>query len=66
MNGPHFGDRYGIARELIDALMEKGIDLLGLSCTIASITGIIPSSQSELTFPAILKRFEVPSIIKKG
>ena len=66
MNGPHFGDRYGIASELIAALIDRGVELLGLSCTIASITGIVPSSQLELTFPAILERFEVPSIIKKG
>jgi hypothetical protein len=45
MNGPHFGDRYGIVRDLLTALETAGIDLLGLSCTIASITGIVHSSQ---------------------
>ncbi len=66
MNGPHFGDRYGIASELLQAFLEKGIDVIGLSCTIASITGVVPSEQVERAVESIQSCFEVPSIIKKG
>ncbi|MCF8128613.1 MAG: hypothetical protein K9N10_08860 [Deltaproteobacteria bacterium] len=64
MNGPHFGDRYGIVRDLLKALETAGVDLLGLSCTIASITGVVPSSQLPRTVEAIQKAFDVPSILK--
>ena len=65
MNGPHFGDRYGIASDLLSALETAGIDLLGLSCTIASITGVVPSSQLSRTIDAIRDCFDVPSLVKK-
>jgi len=65
MNGPHFGDRYGIASELLTVFEHSQIDLLGLCCTIASITGVVPSHQLETTIQSIQSCFEVPSIIKK-
>jgi aspartokinase len=66
MNGPHFGDRYGIAKELLTAFMQENIDFLGLSCTIASITGIVSSHHLESATNAIQTCFEVPSITKKA
>ena len=65
MNGPHFGDRYGIASELLTSFENSKIDLLGLSCTIASIVGVVPSHQMESTIQAVQECFEVPSVIKK-
>ena len=65
MNGPHFGDRYGIASELFSSFERKGIDLLGLGCTIASISGVVPSRHGESTIHAIQECFEVPSVIRK-
>ena len=64
MNGPHFGDRYGIVRDLLNAFETAGIDLLGLSCTIASVTGVVPSSQLSRAIEAIQNCFVVPSILK--
>jgi aspartokinase len=65
MNGPHFGDRYGIASELLHALKEEKIGLLGLNCTIASIIGVVPSLQIQPAIRALQKCFEVPSVTKK-
>jgi aspartokinase len=65
MNGPHFGDRYGIAAELLHAIKENGIDLLALNCTIASIIGVLPLDQIQPATQAIKRCFEVPSITKK-
>jgi aspartokinase len=62
MNGPHFGDRYGIASELLTALDSAHIDLLGLSCSIASITGIVPAEQIHDTVQAVQGCFEIPSV----
>jgi hypothetical protein len=41
LHGPHFGDRYGIAQTLVEALEHAHISLLALSCTISSISLII-------------------------
>ncbi|MBW1863723.1 MAG: hypothetical protein JRJ02_15365 [Deltaproteobacteria bacterium] len=65
LNGPHFGDRYGIASELLHALKESHIDLLALNCTIASIIGVLPSDQIEPAIQAIRGCFDVPTITKK-
>lgn len=65
MNGPHFGDRYGIASELLGALDNHQVRPLALSCTIASISGVVPSRQCESAFEAIKERFEVPSLTRK-
>ena len=66
MNGPHFGDRYGIVSELLHALKKDGVDLLGLNCTIASIIGVVPSPHIQPTLQAIQGCFEVPTVTKKG
>jgi aspartokinase len=66
MNGPHFGDRYGIACELLEALSKAGIDLMGLSCSVASISGIVPSPQMEESLKVIQGCFEVPSLMQIG
>lgn len=65
MNGPHFGDRYGIISELCASFWSRQVDLLALSCTVASITGIVPCRQYEPALEAIRERFEVPSVTKR-
>ena len=65
MNGPHFGDRYGIVSELLISLEQGNIDLLGLSCTIASVTGVVPSSEITPTIEAIKGCFDIPSVIER-
>ena len=65
MNGPHFGDRYGIASELLIALNSAQVELLALSCSVASITGVVAANQIQLAIEAIQGCFEIPSVIKK-
>ena len=65
MTGPHFGDRYGIASELLGTLNRSRIDLLAFTCTIASIRGIIPMHQIEHAIQAITGCFEVPAVTEK-
>jgi len=65
MNGPHFGDRYGIVSELIHSLGRRRVGLLALSCTIASISGVVPLHQFESALEAIEERFEVPSVTRR-
>jgi len=65
MNGPHFGDRYGIISGLINAFQDARIDLLGLNCTIASIVGLVPAAETETAIEALQSYFEVPAITRK-
>lgn len=65
MNGPHFGDRHGLVAELLGALDETGVQLLALSCSIASMAGVVPSNQIQTAILGIQSRFEVPSVIEK-
>jgi hypothetical protein len=54
---------YGIISELCGSL-ATAMDLLALSCTIASITGSCRAS-FEPALEAIQERFEVPSVTKR-
>jgi aspartokinase len=65
MSGPHFGDRYGIASKLLSSLDRRNVELLALSCTVASITGVVFRDQKETAIQAIQDCFEVPSITKR-
>ncbi len=65
MNGPHFGDRYGIVSELLAAFDRDGIPLLALGCSIASICGVVAADQVAPATRCIQDCFEVPSIIDR-
>jgi aspartokinase len=65
MTGPHFGDRYGIASELLNTLNKAGIELTALTCTIASVRGVVHTHQIESAIEAIKSCFEVPTVVKK-
>ncbi|MBW2129647.1 MAG: hypothetical protein JRH13_09815 [Deltaproteobacteria bacterium] len=65
MTGPHFGDRYGIASELLTALEAKGVMLLGLNCSIASIKAVVDSDKLADAIEAIQSCFEVPALVRK-
>jgi aspartokinase len=65
MTGPHFGDRYGIASELLSTFAEAGIDLIAMTCTIASIRGVVQTHKIAQTLQAIRDCFEVPTVVKK-
>ena len=64
MNGPHFGDRYGIASELLASLQSAKIDILAMSCSIASISAVVHESQIQEGVKAIEGCFDVPSVFE--
>jgi aspartokinase len=66
MNGPHFGDRHGLASELLAAFDDRGVALFGLSCSIATIAGLVPSGDVPAAMDVIKACFEVPSVIVKS
>ena len=66
MTGPHFGDRFGIASELLTSFDRHGVKILALNCSIATIKGIVPSAQMRIAFDSIQDCFEVPTLMKKA
>ncbi len=58
LHGPHFGDRYGIALTLLQALEKARVTLLALSCTISSISLIIRQQELALAQMVLGKTFE--------
>ena len=65
MNGPHFGDRYGIVYLLFKALNENDVELTGLNCSTHSITGILPQNDLERAIDSLSSYFEIPSVINR-
>jgi aspartokinase len=66
MNGPHFGDRHGIASALLQALEQARAHFLGLACSIASITGVLPVDRIRAATEAIQRCFDVPTVVRKS
>ncbi len=61
VHGPHFGDRYGIARAFTSALREGGISLLALSCAVSSISAVIAGSDPDRAVECLKTRFRTPA-----
>jgi hypothetical protein len=60
LHGPHFGDRYGIAHTLVEALDQAHISLLALSCTISSISLIIRQQELAAAQVILTNTFAAP------
>jgi aspartokinase len=60
LHGPHFGDRYGIANTLVEALERVHVTILALSCTISSISVIIRQQELTQALLVLSERFDGP------
>ncbi len=58
--GPHFRDKPVLAAMFCKILGEAGINILGLSSSISSISSVIVSEQLHAAKNALLKEFELP------
>jgi hypothetical protein len=58
--GPHFGDRYGIAAAAWTCLIRREVPVLALACTGASVYLILPEGQTEAARAAVGEAFEPP------
>jgi ACT domain len=57
-HGPHFGDRYGIADILVKALDRANVSLAALSCTVSSISLVIPQEDLTAAVEVLEETFE--------
>ena len=58
--GPHFGDRYGIADTAFKALDEQGVPVLITVFAGAAVYIVLPEKKLQDARPLLLKAFEVP------
>ena len=61
LHGPHFGDRYGIARALVSAMQSHEVAPLAISCTIASISAVVRADDVEKATAALGTSFQIPA-----
>ena len=62
--GPHYGDRYGIAGAAVTALAEHGVPLLAVVCTGASVYLITPKGMACAARNALKEAFSTPEAAK--
>jgi len=62
--GPHYGDRYGIAGAAMRALAEKKVPLLAVVCTGASVYLITPTGKAREARKALGQAFSTPETCK--
>jgi aspartokinase len=58
--GPHFGDRYGIADTAFKALNGQGVPILITVCSGAAVYIVLPEKKLQDARPLLLEAFEVP------
>jgi hypothetical protein len=58
--GPHFGDRYGIADYTMTALATGGVPLIGMMCSVSGISLVLPYGKGAKSKEALLNAFEIP------
>jgi len=62
--GPHYGDRYGIAGAAVSALAKHGVPLLAVVCTGASVYLITPKGMAGAARTALGNAFSTPEAPK--
>ncbi len=58
--GPHFGDRYGIAYSAFKALDDQGIPILVAACSGAAVYIVLSEKKLLAARPLLAEAFEVP------
>jgi aspartokinase len=58
--GPHFGDRYGIADTAFKALDKQGVPVLITVCSGAAVYIVLPEKKLQGARPLLLEAFDVP------
>jgi aspartokinase len=58
--GPHFGERPGVAGTMFSALGSVGINILGISTSISSLSCLIDVDDMDAAMRALEEAFELP------
>lgn len=60
LSGPHFGDRYGIAKAAFMALAGHGVPVLASGCSASCIYLVLPEKRAAEARDALSEVFETP------
>lgn len=58
--GPHFGDRHGIADYTLTALAAHGIHPMGMTCSVSGISLVLPHGRGQAVNAILRSAFEIP------
>jgi aspartokinase len=58
--GPHFREKAGVAANFCELLGKKGINILGISCSISTISCVIDVKEFDKAKDALLEKFQLP------
>jgi hypothetical protein len=58
--GPHFGDRHGIADYTLTALKQHEVDIMGMTCSVSGISLVLPRGRGRAAEAALRAAFEIP------
>ena len=58
--GPHYGDRYGIADAAFRPFTKKMLTILACGCTGASIYIVVPENKAQIAVNLLSEKFAVP------
>jgi len=58
--GPHFGERYGIAHTALKALDDQGVPVLIAACSGAAVYIVLPEKKLQVAKSLLAEAFEVP------
>ena len=61
--GPHYGDRYGIACAALSALAKHGVTVLAVVCAGASVYMITPKGMACTARNALIGAFSIPETV---
>jgi hypothetical protein len=64
--GPHYGDRYGIASTVLNALFANNVPVLAVACTGATVFLIFPKGKGRLGREALGSAFMTPETAKES
>jgi aspartokinase len=60
--GPHFGDRHGIADVTVEALAGKGVEMTAIVCSGACVYIVLPEGKSGEAVLVLAETFEIPKV----
>jgi aspartokinase len=63
--GPHYGDRFGVADASLRALATEGLGVLATVCTGSCVYLVVPEGTAEGVVSALSESFDVPRAVRR-
>lgn len=60
LQGPHFGDRHGIAAAALSSLAQAGVELVAINAVVHSLFLVVPPRQAQAALLGLSQAFATP------